>query len=53
MRIVGVTMGTMDDFKGLISFIAEHDIRPSIGDVLPLDRAAEGIRMLAGGATRR
>jgi NADPH:quinone reductase-like Zn-dependent oxidoreductase len=50
LRLVGSTMGTVEDLANLLSFLDRTGLRPPIALELPLRRADEGIRtMLAGG----
>jgi NADPH:quinone reductase-like Zn-dependent oxidoreductase len=49
LRVAGSTMGTRDELADLLDYVDLAGIRPQIGAVLPLDRAADGFRdMLAG-----
>jgi D-arabinose 1-dehydrogenase-like Zn-dependent alcohol dehydrogenase len=49
LRIVGSTMGTVDDLRCLARFTAAHGIRPRIDSVHPLDHAARAIDRLDSG----
>ncbi|MCU1437266.1 MAG: NADPH:quinone reductase and related Zn-dependent oxidoreductase [Naasia sp.] len=44
--IRGTTMGNADDFQGLLDLVLGHGIRPHIGARLPLERAADALRMM-------
>ncbi|MFJ8820607.1 zinc-binding dehydrogenase [Streptomyces sp. NPDC102467] len=49
LKVVGSTMGTKDELEDLLSFCAATGVRPVIDEVLPLDRAREGLQKMAGG----
>lgn len=49
ISIRGVFAGTLDEFRNLLSFIAQAGIRPHIGEVLTMARAAEGLRRMHEG----
>lgn len=52
LRVVGSTMGTRDELRDLLAFVATSGIAPEIGLELPLAEAAQGFRtMLDGGTT--
>lgn len=49
LRVVGSTMGTVDEFGTLLALMERTGVRPVIDRVLPLDDAAEGFRAMAEG----
>lgn len=49
LRIVGTTMGTLDDFERLLRFCASRQVRPAIHAKLPLAEARAGFAALAAG----
>lgn len=51
LRVEGSTMGTLQEFTDLLSFVANAGITPEIGLELPLTRAAEGLRAMLAGNT--
>ncbi len=49
LRVVGSTMGTLDELRRLLRFCAVREVRPVIADTLPIDAAADAFaRMHAG-----
>ncbi len=46
----GTSMGTLDELRGLCAFVDAHGVRPVIGRVDPLERAADGLAALGAGA---
>ncbi len=51
LRVIGSTMGTRDELRDLLAFVAAAGITPEIGLELPMDRAAEGLRAMLDGDT--
>jgi NADPH:quinone reductase-like Zn-dependent oxidoreductase len=51
LRVIGSTMGTRDELANLLTFVTNAGITPEIGLELPLQRAEEGFRAMAGGET--
>ena len=49
LSIVGSTMGTQAELAELLSFMAEHDVRPVIDRVLPMADAAEAFALMHAG----
>jgi D-arabinose 1-dehydrogenase-like Zn-dependent alcohol dehydrogenase len=49
-RLVGSTMGSVEDLAALLSFLDRTGLRPRIALELPLARADEGFRQMLGGA---
>ncbi|MFI5616334.1 zinc-binding dehydrogenase [Streptomyces sp. NPDC051567] len=49
LKVVGSTMGSKDELEDLLSFCATAGVRPVVDEVLPLDRAREGLGRLASG----
>src|SRR6476660_684391 len=52
LRIVGSTMGTIDELRNLVDFCESAAIHPPVSEVLPLERAAEALATMATGAVR-
>jgi NADPH:quinone reductase-like Zn-dependent oxidoreductase len=52
ITVRGSIMGTLQDMKDLVRFIAAAGITPEIGLVLPMEQAAEGFRAMWEGRTR-
>jgi alcohol dehydrogenase len=46
LKIIGSNSFYDDDLRGLMALIADGKMKPVIDKVLPLDRAAEGLRMI-------
>lgn len=46
IRIQGTTMGSPEEFAAMMAFVADHRIVPLVDRVLPLERAADGLRLL-------
>lgn len=51
LSVVGVTMGSREDLSALISLLLTTGLRPTVADVLPLTRAADGFARMAAGDT--
>lgn len=49
LSLLGTTMGSPDDFQGMIATVARHSIRPTISEVFPLARAAEAFALMTRG----
>ncbi len=49
LRVIGSTMGTLDEFHGLLDLMERTGVRPTIDRVLDLPDAAEGFRAMAEG----
>jgi NADPH:quinone reductase-like Zn-dependent oxidoreductase len=49
ISILGLYLGTPDEFKKLVDLVAEKKIKPQIHTVLPLHKAAEGHRIIESG----
>ena len=47
----GAYMGTLEEFKNLVDFVAVKGIKPRIGKVLPWNKAEEGFRDIWEGTT--
>jgi NADPH:quinone reductase-like Zn-dependent oxidoreductase len=52
LTITGSIMGTLDDMKNMMNLIAQAEIKPEIGAVLPMERADEAFRAMWEGRTR-
>ncbi len=51
LRVEGSTMGTRRELTDLLAFVESSGIEPQVGEVLPLDRAADGFRSMLSGET--
>ncbi|WP_028926481.1 zinc-binding dehydrogenase [Pseudonocardia acaciae] len=51
LRVVGSTMGTLDELRDLLRFVETAGIVPEVGLTLPLSRAEEGFRAMLDGRT--
>ncbi len=51
LRVVGSTMGSLDELRDLLAFVDVAGIRPEVGLELPMDRAEEGFRAMTEGRT--
>ena len=51
LRVVGSTMGTLEELQDLLAFTAQAEIVPEIGLELPLERAEEGFQAMLDGET--
>jgi D-arabinose 1-dehydrogenase-like Zn-dependent alcohol dehydrogenase len=51
LRVVGSTMGTLDELRDLLSFCAQQSIQPQIGIELPMEEAERGFRAMVDGET--
>ncbi len=51
ITLTGVYTGTRDEFVDLLNFVSAKGIKPYIGKVLPLERAAEGLKDIWEGTT--
>jgi NADPH:quinone reductase-like Zn-dependent oxidoreductase len=49
LRIVGSSMGTLPEFRALVSFVQAKGLKPPIDSVWPLDRGREAFAKLASG----
>ena len=49
LRVIGSTMGSVDELRELVEFLGETGLRPAIDRVLPMQRAAEAFRAMAAG----
>jgi len=49
MRVIGSTMGTREELRGLTDFLATTDTRPLIDRVLPLEQARDGFAAMSAG----
>jgi D-arabinose 1-dehydrogenase-like Zn-dependent alcohol dehydrogenase len=51
LRVMGSTMGTSDELRDLLTFVANAGIAPEIGLELPLDKAFDGFQAMLDGHT--
>jgi NADPH:quinone reductase-like Zn-dependent oxidoreductase len=49
ISVIGSTMGTLDEFRRLISFCAATGLRPVVDRTFPLDQARDALELLANG----
>ena len=49
LRVVGSTMGSVDELRRVLALVAVTGLRPTVDRVLPLAEAAEGLRTLHAG----
>ncbi|MGC5585954.1 zinc-binding dehydrogenase [Ornithinimicrobium sp. W1679] len=52
LRVVGSTMGTLAELRGLCRFVETAGLRPAIDSTYPLARAADALAHLAAGDVR-
>jgi NADPH:quinone reductase-like Zn-dependent oxidoreductase len=52
INIHGTYAGNREDFEALIKFVSENEIKPLVQDVLPLERAGEGLKMILEGTAK-
>jgi D-arabinose 1-dehydrogenase-like Zn-dependent alcohol dehydrogenase len=51
ITVCGSIMGTLQDMKDMIAFIASAGIAPEIGNVLPMEHAKDAFRAMWEGKT--
>jgi NADPH:quinone reductase-like Zn-dependent oxidoreductase len=51
ISIHGCYLGTLEEFRDLIQLVVRKGIKPCIGEVLPLEKADEGLEKLLAGET--
>ena len=51
LRVIGSTMGTLDELRSLLDFVAIAGITPEVGRELPLERAKDGFQAMLAGET--
>jgi NADPH:quinone reductase-like Zn-dependent oxidoreductase len=51
LSILGSTMASDADFDAMLAFLVDHDIRPVIDHVVPLDQVPEALAALEAGGT--
>jgi zinc-binding alcohol dehydrogenase/oxidoreductase len=49
LNIYGSTMGTESEFKQMIRFVEEREIRPIVDKIFPLDQAEQALRYMDSG----
>lgn len=49
LSILGTTMGSPEDFAGMIATVGRHGIKPTISEVFPLDRGADAFALMERG----
>lgn len=50
LSLLGTTMGSVDDWRGLVNFVETHRLKPVISEVFSIDRAADAFDLMARGA---
>src|SRR5882724_1812152 len=51
LRVIGSTMGTLDELRDLLAFVDTSGITPEVGLELPLEEAEQGFRTMLDGKT--
>jgi NADPH:quinone reductase-like Zn-dependent oxidoreductase len=51
IRVEGSTMGTRHELADLLAFVQQAGIEPQVGQVLPMEKAAEGVAAMVAGDT--
>jgi len=51
LRVIGSTMGTLDELRDLLAFVDTSGITPEVGLELPLEEAEQGFRTMLDGRT--
>jgi D-arabinose 1-dehydrogenase-like Zn-dependent alcohol dehydrogenase len=51
ITVCGSIMGTMQDMQNMLSFIVAAQIKPEVGQVVPMDCAREALRAMWEGRT--
>jgi NADPH:quinone reductase-like Zn-dependent oxidoreductase len=49
LTVQGILVGHRASFEALCDFVARHELRPVVGDVLPMERARDGFELMARG----
>lgn len=49
ISLLGTTMGSPADWRAMIEFVTLHRVKPVIGEVVPLERAAEAFALMERG----
>ncbi len=49
LSLLGTTMGSPEDWKALIDFVVQHQVKPVVSDVFPLERASEAFDLMERG----
>lgn len=49
LSLLGTTMGSPADWQSLVQFVGQRKLSPVIGDVMPLERAADAFALMARG----
>jgi NADPH:quinone reductase-like Zn-dependent oxidoreductase len=52
ISVHGVYAGNKEDFEALVNFVGENKIKPYISKVIPLEKAADGLKMMLDGAAQ-
>ncbi len=50
LSLLGTTMGSPADWAAMVQFVEDHQIRPVVSDVFPLDRAGDAFALMERGA---
>jgi zinc-binding alcohol dehydrogenase/oxidoreductase len=46
LNVLGTTMGTPDDFRGMLALFGERGLRPVVDEVFPLADAGAALRRM-------
>ncbi|MCB0635510.1 MAG: zinc-binding dehydrogenase, partial [Lewinella sp.] len=49
LSILGVKMGSDQDFADMLAFVAQHEMKPVVDSVWPLEHASGAMTHMAGG----
>lgn len=49
LTIMGIKMGSDQDFADMVAFVAQHELKPVVDSVWPLERAEEAFERMAEG----
>lgn len=52
LMILGTTMGTAKDFQDMLDFITEHELKPVIDEVFPLEEADKALHRMDTGSSK-
>lgn len=50
LSLLGTTMGSPDDWSAMLAFVTEHQIKPVVSQVFPLEEAASAFDLMEQGA---
>lgn len=49
LRVIGATMGSLESFRALVNFVAEHNITPPIHRIYDKEQAVTGFQDMIDG----